>query len=251
MTPISAVHIFEAANLPLDTERVALEDFLKIYRKMHMSFVRSKMSQQSKYRLSITAAVSGDSLMDEDKPSPTVYATYELVERLGGDNAVLLGVMAKQPPFLGTTLDSSTGKTSRLTASLSSPLLHSTISHESGREIERASSLSLMKTSSFTQQGHTNYVLKVFRLCKFDPSISKSVSLQLRHEINQIKQVIHPNIARVLHMSQHFDHIHIWCKSYAVFATKRTIQATRYKTSPQTPLAQNCFRREWHSPCFH
>jgi len=209
MTPISAVHIFEAANLPLDTERVAFEDFLKIYRKMHMSFVRSKMSQQSKYRLSITAAVSGDPLIDEDKPSPTVYATYELVERLGGDNAVLLGVMAKQPPFLGTTLDSSTGKTSRLTASLSSPLLHSTMSHESEREIERASSLSVMKTSSFTQQGHSNYVLKVFRLCKFDPLISKSVSLQLRHEISQIKQVIHPNIARVLHMSQHFDHIHV------------------------------------------
>jgi hypothetical protein len=49
MILISApVHIFEAANLPLETERVALEYFLKIYRKLHVSFDRSKMSQQSK-----------------------------------------------------------------------------------------------------------------------------------------------------------------------------------------------------------
>ena len=45
----------------------------------------------------------------------------------------------------------------------------------------------------------------MFCLCKLDPLISKSLSLQLRQAINQIKQVI----ARVLQMSQHFDHIHV------------------------------------------
>jgi len=75
-----------------------------------------------------------------------------------------------------------------------------------------------------------NYVLKVFCLCKLDPLISKSLSLQLRHAINQIKQVIHPNIARVLQMSQHFDHIHKWCKSYAVVGISGISYQTRSRS---------------------
>jgi len=67
---------------------------------------------------------------------------------------------------------------------------------------------------------------EVFCLCKLDPLISKSLSLQLRQAINQIKQVI----ARVLQMSQHFDHIHKWCKSYAVVGISGISYQTRSRS---------------------
>ena len=55
--------------------------------------------------------------------------------------------------------------------------------------------------------GH--FVLKVFRLNRFDEVVGRKVQIELMQQLNLIKTMNHNGIMRIHDISQHFNHIHV------------------------------------------